>query len=116
MLTSRASGMRRNICINNSTTLQHATYLIKTQLGISDASYSHSDLQPIFGTGQGSANSHMLWCLISTILFDAYASRAHGASFQSPDGKWKVENFMMGFVDDTSGSTNDFASHDIQSP
>jgi hypothetical protein len=58
----------------------------------------------------------MLWCLISTILFDAYASKAKGATFKSPDGTQVIQIFTIGFVDDTSGSTNDFDSHALQSP
>jgi hypothetical protein len=116
MLASRAFGMHRNICVINATTLRHAKYLLKTQVGISEPSYSHSDFKPLYGTGQGSANSPMSWCLISTILFNAYASKAKGATSKSSDGTQVIQIFMIGFVDDTSGSTNDFDLHTLQSP
>jgi hypothetical protein len=103
MLASCAFGLHRNICVINATTLRHAKYLLKSQLGISETSYSHSDLKTLYGTGQGSANSLMLWCLISTILFDAYASKAKCATFKSPDGTQVIQILMIGFVDDTSG-------------
>jgi exonuclease III len=116
MLASRAYGMHRNICVINATTLQEAKYLLKTQLGISETAYSHSSLRPLYGTGQGSANSPMIWCLISSVLFDAYQTRANGAVFQSPQGDWRLSIYMIGFVDDTSGSSNDFTRDNMADP
>ena len=63
---------------------------------------------PIYGSGQGAGNSPGIWCCISSDLFKCYESKAHGASFYSPDLKIHCKVFMIGFVDDTSGSTNDF--------
>ena len=77
-------------------------------MGISTTSYSHCDLFPIYGSGQGSGNSPGLWCAISSVLFDVYEQQACGASFYSPDKMIAVKLYMIGFVDDTSGSTNDF--------
>ena len=80
----------------------------KTQLGFSSTSYSHCDLFPIYGSGQGSGNSPGLWCAISSILFDVYEQQACGTSFYSPDKTIAVKLYMIGFVDNTCGSTNDF--------
>ena len=44
-----------------------------------------------------------------------YETQAHGAKLSSLEKKLKVEVFMIGFVDDTSRSTNDFDSN-IQLP
>ena len=63
---------------------------------------------PIYGSGQGSGNSPGLWCAISSVLFDVYKQQGCGASFYSPDKTITVKLYMIGFVDDTSGSTNDF--------
>jgi hypothetical protein len=52
MLTSRAFGMHRNICVVNAIALRQAKYFLKTQLGISEESYSHSDIKPLYDTGQ----------------------------------------------------------------
>ena len=107
-LISRAHGQHRSIVLINTTTLKSAQYLLKTQLGISFTSYSHSKLFPIYGSGQGSGNSPGLWCAISSILFNMYKQQACGASFYSPDQTIAVKLYMIGFVDDTSDSTNDF--------
>ena len=68
----------------------------------------HSELFPIYGSGEGSGNSQGLWCAISSVLFDVYEQQACGVSFYSPDQTITVKLYMIGFVDDTSSSTNDF--------
>jgi hypothetical protein len=56
-MVARSYGLHRNIAQMQGNMLLNAVYCIKTQLGISDASYSHSDEFPVFGTGQGSSSS-----------------------------------------------------------
>ena len=107
-LASRSFGQHRSIVFINASTLEQAKYYLKTQLGISERSYKHCKIFPIYGSGQGAGNSPAIWCVISCVLFDAYEERAHGATFKSPDGTVQARVFMIGFVDDTSGSTNDF--------
>ena len=107
-LISCTHGQHHSIILINATTLKSARYLLKTQLGISSTSYSHSKLFPIYRSGQGSGNSPSLWCTISSVLFDGYEQQACGVSFYSPDQMIAVKLYMIGFVDDTSGSTNDF--------
>ena len=82
-LISSAHRQHRSIVLINATTLKSARYLLKAQLGISSISYSHSNLFPIYGSGQGSSNSPGLWCAISSVLFDMYKTQAFGMSFYS---------------------------------
>ena len=106
-LISRAHGQHHSIVLINATILRSARYLLKTQLGMSSISYSHSELFPIYGSGQGSGNSPGLWCAISSVL-EVYETQACGASFYTPDKTIAVKLYMIGFVDDTSGGSNDF--------
>ena len=62
----------------------------------------------IFGSGQGSGNSPGLWCIISLVVFDVYELKANGATFYSPDMKTSVTIYLIGYVDDKGGSTNNF--------
>ena len=87
---------------------QQAKYVLKTKFGLSDEKFSHCQLHPIYGTGQGSANSPVIWVLISSRLFDAHAARAYGATFFSPDRSLQLQIFMIGFVDDSNACVNDF--------
>ena len=107
-LVSRTFGQHRSIAFINARTLEEAKYYLKTQLGVSERHYKHCLLYPIYGSGQGAGNSPALWCVISTMLFETYDESAHGATFTSPDCKITTRVFMVGFVDDTSGSVNDF--------
>ena len=114
-LAARSFGQHKALCIIHASFLQHAQYFLKTKLGLSEEAYSHCHLHPIYGTGQGSANSPVIWALISSRLFDAHAAKAHGATFVSPDRTYHLQVFMIGFVDDTNASVNDF-ENPVQSP
>ena len=91
-------------------TLKEAEFNLITAHGISEASYKHCEKFPIHGTGQGSTNSPMIWCFISSVLFECHLLKAHGATYVSLDGKWKTRINMVGFVDNstcvTSGDKN----------
>ncbi|KAG7339096.1 hypothetical protein IV203_025826 [Nitzschia inconspicua] len=54
------------------------------------------ELHPIFGTGQGSANTPDIWVLVSSQLFNAHTTKANGATFLSPDGSIKTQIYMLG--------------------
>jgi hypothetical protein len=80
---TRSYGQHHALCFIHGTFLQQAKYVLKTKLGLSDEEYSRYRLHPIYGTGQGSANSPVIWALICSRLLDAQAARAYGATFVS---------------------------------
>jgi hypothetical protein len=100
-LASQAFGMYPRVCKIQGSTLQKAKYKLKTAHRISDAKYHHTELFPIYGTGQGSGSSPALWLVTSSILFDAYEKRAHGSSYLSPDRQQSASVYMISFVDDS---------------
>jgi hypothetical protein len=66
---------------------------------------------------KGSGNSLMIWCFISSALFDYHQAHAFGATFESPDRTGVTITFsMVGFVDDSTGSDNDFHTTTIMPP
>ena len=107
-IINRKYGLHKKIVCVHAATLQAAQFRLKTAAGVSDISYSHCPQFPIHGTGQGSGNSPCIWLFISSTLFDIHASKSYGARFVSPDGKHQVSISMVGFVDDSTGSCNDF--------
>jgi hypothetical protein len=44
--------------------------------------FSHSQDQPIYGTGQGSGNSPHIWTMISSVLLSLFTQGACGARYQ----------------------------------
>ncbi len=108
MLVSRKYGVPKLITQSNSKTLEQAEYRIRTELGVSDTGYTHSQEYPIYGTGQGSGNSPMIWCFLSSVLFDCYDDLAYSATYCNPDRSHPIELGMVGFVDDSNGQTNEF--------
>ena len=89
-------------------TLHCAKYHLRTQNGYSAQFYSHEKEYPIFGSGQGSGNSPFIWLFISSTLCDAHCKISTGANFISPDGQHTLHLTMVGFVDDCTGTCNDF--------
>lgn len=114
-IISRKHGLHKNVAMVMAKTLEEAKYRLKTELGISEDFYQNCELTPIYGTGQGSQNSPAIWCLISSVLFDCFETKAHGAVFESPDRTQSLTVYMIGFVDDSTGQTNSFLD-DVQPP
>ena len=50
----------------------------------------------------------MIWCFLSTVLFDCYDDLAYAATYCHPDRSHPMELGMVGFVDDSNGQTNEF--------
>ncbi|KAI2499829.1 hypothetical protein MHU86_14646 [Fragilaria crotonensis] len=108
-LASRRFGVEKQVTLMNSRTLEQAQYFIRTEMGLSTTSYTHSEEFPIYGTGQGSGNSPMIWCFLSSLLFQCYETRAHPATYSNPDRTNQNQWYMIGFVDDTNGQANQFS-------
>jgi hypothetical protein len=114
-LIGRKKGLHTNVVYVHATTLREAKYKLKTAMGVSDDFYQHCTAYPIYGTGQGSTNSPVIWIIISSTLFDIHNQRAHGAHFCSPDQSSSISFSIVGFVDDSNCQTNNFLSNDQMS-
>jgi hypothetical protein len=110
-LIARAHGQHRDVCFVHVTTLQEAKFRLKTDIGVTTEFYQHCKAYPIYGTGQGSGNSPVIWDFISRVLFQCHAARATVAVFESPDRSVTIRFFMVGFVDDSTGQVNAFCQH-----
>jgi hypothetical protein len=115
-LIGRKLGMHRNVVFVHASTLEETKYKLKTSLGVSDEFYENCQAFAIYGTGQGSGNSPAIWCIVSSVLFSCHQSKAHGAYFCTPDQEMSVSLSMIGFVDDSTGQTNQFSSNDQSQP
>jgi hypothetical protein len=115
-LIGRKKGLHRLVTLVHASTLANARYKLKTALGISDSEYSHDDAFPIYGTGQGSTNSPIIWIIISSTLFDIHMKKANGATFCSPDQSVEIAFSIIGFVDDSNCQTNVFMADPQPSP
>jgi hypothetical protein len=107
-LVSQRFGVPQPVAQTNVCTLEKAKYRLRTEIGLSQESYSHTEEHPIYGTGQGSGNSPMIWCFLSSVLFDCYETQAHGAIYETPDKQFRTKLHMVGYVDDSNGQTNAF--------
>ena len=103
MVASQAFGVPAQVTSTNAQTLLHAQYRIRTEMGLSDESYSHCQDYPIYGTGQGSGNSPAIWffCRASFMIVMIKRLFELNKSESSEIG-------MVGFVNDSNGQTNLF--------
>ena len=83
---------------SNANNLLHAQYQIRTELGLSETSFSHSlDKKPIYGTGQDRGNSPMIWCFLLSLLYDCNHLKAHPARYCNPDWSNQFQFSMVKF-------------------
>jgi hypothetical protein len=64
-LIGRKKGLHTNVAFVHATTLHEAKYKLKTAMGVSTS----IALPTLYGTGQGSTNSPVIWIIISSTLF-----------------------------------------------
>jgi hypothetical protein len=103
---AQSMGLHKNIAEIHRSMLEQAVYRIKTQLGISRGSYSHSAEWPVFGTGQGSCASPPFWLLNCSAYLSIYQSRCYGAIYSNMDGMLETKVGMTSFVDDNNCNLN----------
>ena len=84
MMAAKRCGMPDNAILLHSEALQTMKYSVKTVYGISESNYQGTAFEPLFGTGQGSGNSPIIWCFLSSLLFDCYKDRTEGAGPVAP--------------------------------
>jgi hypothetical protein len=112
----RSHGTHKLVALVQGKTLEEVKYHLKTKLGITDEFYQHCEIHPIYGTGQGSGNSPIIWLVISSVLFNCYEEKAHGATFESPDRSVRLRLFKVAFVDNTTSYVNKFAENVTPTP
>ena len=110
---ARSMGLHAHIAQIHGDMLENAVYRIKTQLGISSGSYSHSSDSPVFGSGQGSCASPPFWLLNCSVYFDLYDSECHGATYYDMHGHRQLKMGMGGYVDDNGLNVNSRPSDEI---
>ena len=101
-LSGRKYGVHKTVVYLHVTTLKEAEYKLKLSSKTSNTSYRHCKKFPIHGTGQGSEKSSMIWCFISSILFDCHNQKAYGLTTESPNGNVVVSFSIIGFINDST--------------
>ena len=102
MLVYKKFGLPESFCTLVKMMLDESTFRIRTQLGVSKRSYSHSEDTPIYGNGQGSASSPALWAMISSLLYQCHRELNEGALMSDPITREELINYLVGFVDDNT--------------
>jgi hypothetical protein len=107
--------LEHSVCSRDDAPRSEMKYKLKTAMGVSDNFYQHCSAYPIYGTGQGSTNSPVIWIIISSTLFDIQNQHSNGATFCSPDQSMSISFSIVGFVDNSNCQTNNFLSNNQSS-
>jgi hypothetical protein len=99
-------GLPRNTRKLQAKAIQAMQFHIKTALGISREYYQDTLTTPLHGSGQGSGAASTLWLFISSIIMTIYQELASGMHITHADIKEKLQEWIIGYVDDTSIFTN----------
>ena len=113
LLMSNKFGAPDEFCRTVGSTLRTMQFSIRTAMGDSPKTYSHSSDTPIHGVGQGGTASPTLWLLLSSILFDCYQRKAHGMTMSDPTDSISINQWLESIVDDLSRFTKLAADDDI---
>jgi hypothetical protein len=106
MMVSQYYGVSKEAASTQAETLQKMLYRIRTAIGDSKNSYSHSTTTPIHRTGQGSCASPAIWLLVSSLLMDCLYQIGYGMVMIDVFGDRTLRQLIDGFVDNTSLLTN----------
>jgi hypothetical protein len=101
MIVSQYVGMPTTPAVTQAETLKQMCFRIRTALGDSKTSYSHSQTTPIHGRGQGSCASPAIWLLVSSLLMDCLFKIGHGRTLNDVLGPRTLRQLIDGFVDAT---------------
>ena len=113
-LVSRSHGQSKNIVVFNMQVLQQAKYHLKLNNIVTELFYKNEPEFPLYGTGQGSANSPALWGMVSSTLFKTHNEFAYGVTLATPTRKYELKTSMAGFVDDSAGRVNDLLHRPVK--
>jgi hypothetical protein len=114
MLISRSFGIRKEVCKTVGRTFERTRHHIATANGISRRSFGYSPDKPIFGSWQGATKSVINWVLMSSLIQQIHSDKVKGAEFESTDGKTRVTQTTVGFVDDNNNCVTGEKRHITQ--
>jgi hypothetical protein len=97
-------------------TLTNTKYRVKIIGGTKRYVYSNNKKTPIYGTGQGSGNSLIIWLFIYDIIAQIMEENAIGATYLGKEKQQSIEIKMTAYVDDVNTHhTNNPGEHNIES-
>ena len=101
-------------CIGS--TLRQARYHLKTSLAETTNYWQHSQDTPIYGTGQGSGISPGICCVLFSDLFHCHSQISPISHYECPTRRIHSTIDNVGFVNNTTTTTNDLCSNPPVSP
>lgn len=116
MLAARRCGMPPNAVSTHASALQFMRYSVKTIYGVSEATYTGTEFEPLFGTGQGSGASPAVWLSLVVLLLRTLEKLVPDRiMFESPSRQIQQCRLVDAYVDDTSlGLTDNLSDSSLE--
>ena len=114
MIACRRLGVPENAIKCQADTLRLMRYSVKHLYGIAPLEYTSTELEPLFGTGQGSGASPAIWLGLVVILLNALDRMSQedeipGLDFSDPWSDFHAQWRVGAFVDDTNQGIMDLS-------
>jgi hypothetical protein len=101
-LATQKYGVHKDLVNLHYKTLTNTKYRVKIIGGNKTFVFSNSSKTPIYGTGQGSGNSPIIWLFISDTIAQIMEISAIGALYATDDSKKILNLKMTTYVDDVN--------------
>ena len=82
------------------------SYEIRVEGATENHSFRHEETNPIYGTGQGSGNSPIIWLFISNALLKKFARETQGATYRDHHSQEYTKIQVSAYVDDVNTHHN----------
>jgi hypothetical protein len=103
MLAVHRSGMPSNAIQLHAEALQSMYYTVKSAFGVSTGGYTGTNLEPLFGTGQGSGVSPSIWLSLKIVMLCTLGKLVkERMQFDSFIGDSSHKRLVDAFVDNIS--------------
>jgi hypothetical protein len=115
-MASRKYGIPETLANLYYKTPTNTKYRVKITGGTKRYVYSNNKKTPIYGTGQGSGNSPIIWLFIFDIIAQIMEENAIGATYLGEEKQQPIKIKMTAYVDDiNTHHTNNPGEHTIES-
>ena len=111
---AQKAGISKNILTARTLVKDNMKRRVKTGLGITEGTYHQVDGEPTLdGEIQGTADTPLLFSMLSNVAIQAHKSYTPGLTLESPTLQRQIQHHNIAYVDDADGHVSaDHNSHD----
>jgi Reverse transcriptase (RNA-dependent DNA polymerase) len=105
-MVSMAHGVPEKMVNLHHTLLKSMSYEVRIEGALEKHTFNNEENNPIYGTGQGSGNSPIIWLFLSNVLLKMFSKEAHGATYNTNPHQEYTKIQVSAYVDDVNTHHN----------